>query len=46
MIASGKAVPKLQLEHRLAVDRVHTGSFMISLDMAGLHFLEIEWLNE
>lgn len=36
MIASGKAVPKLQLEHGLAVDRVYTGSFMTSLDMAGL----------
>lgn len=36
MIATGKAVPKLQLEHGLAVDRVYTGSFMTSLDMAGL----------
>lgn len=36
MITSGKAVPKLQLEHGLAVDRVYTGSFMTSLDMAGL----------
>ncbi|KAM5570320.1 putative 3,4-dihydroxy-2-butanone kinase [Rosa sericea] len=35
MITSGKAVPKLQLEHGLAVDRVYTGSFMTSLDMAG-----------
>ncbi|PON97516.1 Dihydroxyacetone kinase [Trema orientale] len=35
MIASGKAVPQLQLEHGLAVDRVYTGSFMTSLDMAG-----------
>ncbi|XP_042961985.1 putative 3,4-dihydroxy-2-butanone kinase isoform X4 [Carya illinoinensis] len=35
MIASGKAVPKLQLEHGLAVDRVYTGSFMTSIDMAG-----------
>ncbi|XP_061361654.1 putative 3,4-dihydroxy-2-butanone kinase isoform X1 [Gastrolobium bilobum] len=35
MIAVGKAVPKLQLEHGLAVDRVYTGSFMTSLDMAG-----------
>lgn len=35
MIATGKAVPKLQLEHGLAVDRVYTGSFMTSLDMAG-----------
>ena len=36
MIATGKAVPKLQLEHGLAVDRMYTGSFMTSLDMAGL----------
>ncbi|OVA01127.1 Dak kinase [Macleaya cordata] len=35
MIAAGKAVPKLQLEHGLAVDKVYTGSFMTSLDMAG-----------
>ncbi|KAK8941817.1 putative 3,4-dihydroxy-2-butanone kinase [Platanthera guangdongensis] len=35
MIASGKAVPLLQLEHGLAVDRVYTGVFMTSLDMAG-----------
>ncbi|KAE9600208.1 putative phosphotransferase with an alcohol group as acceptor, FAD-AMP lyase (cyclizing) [Lupinus albus] len=35
MIVAGKAVPKLQLEHGLAVDRVYTGSFMISIDMAG-----------
>ncbi|KAJ4973961.1 hypothetical protein NE237_007135 [Protea cynaroides] len=35
MIASGNAVHKLQLEHGLAVDRVYTGSFMTSLDMAG-----------
>lgn len=35
MIAAGKAVPRLQLEHGLAVDRVYTGSFMTSLDMAG-----------
>ncbi|XP_039144765.1 putative 3,4-dihydroxy-2-butanone kinase isoform X1 [Dioscorea cayenensis subsp. rotundata] len=35
MIASGKAIPQLQLEHGLAVDRVYTGSFMTSLDMAG-----------
>ncbi|KAJ4881819.1 Dihydroxyacetone kinase [Raphanus sativus] len=35
MIAAGKAVPKLQLEFGLAVDRVYTGSFMSSLDMAG-----------
>jgi len=35
MIAAGKAVPQLQLEYGLAVDRVYTGSFMTSLDMAG-----------
>ncbi|KAJ0987561.1 hypothetical protein J5N97_005917 [Dioscorea zingiberensis] len=35
MIAAGKAIPQLQLEHGLAVDRVYTGSFMTSLDMAG-----------
>ncbi|CAH8302387.1 unnamed protein product [Eruca vesicaria subsp. sativa] len=35
MIAAGKAIPKLQLEFGLAVDRVYTGSFMSSLDMAG-----------
>lgn len=35
MIAAGKAVPQLQLEHGIAVDRVYTGSFMTSLDMAG-----------
>ena len=40
-IVSGKAVPKLQLEHGLAVDRVYTGSFMTSLDMAGLLSLAI-----
>lgn len=46
MIASGKAVPKLQLEHGLAVDRVYTGSFMTSLDMAGLDLERSStWLN-
>lgn len=35
MIAAGKAVAQLQLEHGLAVERVYTGSFMTSLDMAG-----------
>ncbi|KAK8615442.1 hypothetical protein V6N13_017031 [Hibiscus sabdariffa] len=35
MIAAGKTVPKLQLEFGLAVERVYTGSFMTSLDMAG-----------
>lgn len=39
MIAAGKAVPRLQLEHGLAVDRVYTGSFMTSLDMAGMFML-------
>ncbi|KAG5059578.1 hypothetical protein JHK87_000607 [Glycine soja] len=28
MITAGKTVPKLQVEHGLAVDRVYTGSFM------------------
>ncbi|XP_027193566.1 putative 3,4-dihydroxy-2-butanone kinase isoform X2 [Cicer arietinum] len=36
MIAAGKAVPQLVLDHGLAVDRVYTGSFMTSLDMEGL----------
>lgn len=36
MIAAGKAVTQSRLEHGLAVDRVYTGSFMTSLDMAGL----------
>ncbi|GAA0141648.1 cyclase [Lithospermum erythrorhizon] len=35
MIVAGKTFPRLQLEHGLAVDRVYTGSFMTSLDMAG-----------
>ncbi|OMO50229.1 Dak kinase [Corchorus capsularis] len=35
VIAAGKTVPKLQLEFGLAVERVYTGSFMTSLDMAG-----------
>ncbi|GFP96519.1 putative 3 4-dihydroxy-2-butanone kinase, partial [Phtheirospermum japonicum] len=35
MIAAGKTVPRLQLEHGVAVERVYTGSFMTSLDMAG-----------
>lgn len=41
MIAAGKAVPQLQLEHGLAVDRVYTGSFMTSLDMAGLELIKL-----
>ncbi|KAJ0105337.1 hypothetical protein Patl1_19517 [Pistacia atlantica] len=40
MIAAGKAVPNLQLEHGLAVDRVYTGSFMTSLDMADQGILQ------
>ncbi|CAG7877045.1 unnamed protein product [Brassica rapa] len=35
MIVAGKTVSKLQLEFGLAVDRVYTGFFMTSLDMAG-----------
>jgi len=35
MIAAGKAVAQLQIEHGLAVERVYTGSFMTALDMAG-----------
>lgn len=35
MIAAGKAVAQLQIEHGLAVERVFTGSFMTALDMAG-----------
>jgi len=35
MIAAGKAVAQLQIEHGVAVERVYTGSFMTSLDMAG-----------
>ncbi|KAH9330234.1 hypothetical protein KI387_002342, partial [Taxus chinensis] len=35
MIVAGKAVAQLQLDHGLAVERVYTGSFMTSLDMAG-----------
>ncbi|XP_059641165.1 putative 3,4-dihydroxy-2-butanone kinase isoform X2 [Cornus florida] len=35
MIVAGKAVSRLQLEHELAVDRVYSGSFMTTLDMAG-----------
>lgn len=35
MIAARKAVKELQVVHGLAVDRVYTGSFMTSLDMAG-----------
>nr|PNR58111.1 hypothetical protein PHYPA_005106 [Physcomitrium patens] len=36
MIAAGKAVAQLQIEHGLTVKRVYTGSFMTSLDMAGM----------
>lgn len=35
LIAAGKAVATLQVEYGLAVERVYTGSFMTSLDMAG-----------
>uniref|UniRef100_A0A0C9S0W2 TSA: Wollemia nobilis Ref_Wollemi_Transcript_28615_2644 transcribed RNA sequence n=1 Tax=Wollemia nobilis TaxID=56998 RepID=A0A0C9S0W2_9CONI len=35
MIVTGKAVAQLQLDHGLAVERVYTGLFMTSLDMAG-----------
>ncbi|KAL6505984.1 hypothetical protein OROHE_022703 [Orobanche hederae] len=35
MIAAGKAVPGLQLELGVTVERVYVGSFMTSLDMAG-----------
>ncbi|EPS65311.1 hypothetical protein M569_09467, partial [Genlisea aurea] len=35
MITAGKTIPRLQLDHGLAVERVYTGSFMTSLDMAG-----------
>ncbi|KAM0842759.1 hypothetical protein ACQ4PT_058156 [Festuca glaucescens] len=36
MIAARKAVPELQLEYGIAVDRVYTGTFMTALDMAGI----------
>ncbi|CAI6004645.1 unnamed protein product [Closterium sp. NIES-65] len=36
MIAAGKAVAQLQVEHGLAVERVYAGHFMTSLDMSGL----------
>ena len=48
MIAAGKAVAQLQIEHGLAVERVYTGSFMTSLDMAGNYVtsaLIILWNN-
>ncbi|XP_072972487.1 putative 3,4-dihydroxy-2-butanone kinase [Typha angustifolia] len=35
MIAARKAVGELQLSYGVAVERVYTGSFMTSLDMAG-----------
>ncbi|KAJ3672876.1 hypothetical protein LUZ60_006250 [Juncus effusus] len=35
MIIARKAVSELQVEHGISVDRVYTGSFMTSLDMAG-----------
>lgn len=36
MIAAGKAIPILQLEHGAAIVRVYIGSFMTYLDMTGL----------
>ena len=36
MIAAGKAVAQLQLEHGLAVERVVAGALMTSADMAGI----------
>lgn len=36
MIAAGRAVAQLQLDHGLAVERVYSGTFMTSLDMAGM----------
>lgn len=36
MIAARKAIRELQGVHGFAVDRVYTGSFMTSLDMAGI----------
>ncbi|KAH9532374.1 hypothetical protein CY35_19G089900 [Sphagnum magellanicum] len=36
MIAAGEAIAQLQLDHGMAVERVYTGSFMTSLDMAGM----------
>ncbi|KAL4316617.1 hypothetical protein AHAS_Ahas15G0303000 [Arachis hypogaea] len=41
MIAAGKSVLSLQLQHGLAVVRVYTGTFMTSLDMAGAHHTKI-----
>lgn len=41
MIAARKAIPQLQLEHGIAVDRVYTGSFMTSLDMLGWFLKEM-----
>ncbi|BBN07820.1 phosphoenolpyruvate---glycerone phosphotransferase subunit DhaK [Marchantia polymorpha subsp. ruderalis] len=35
-IAAGKAVANLQVEHGVGVERVFTGTFMTSLDMAGM----------
>ncbi|KAJ4815158.1 Dihydroxyacetone kinase [Rhynchospora pubera] len=42
MIAARKAVRELQGVHGLAVDRVYTGSFMTSLDMAGFSITVIK----
>jgi dihydroxyacetone kinase len=41
MIAAGEAIAQLQLDHGMAVERVYTGSFMTSLDMAGNPFPHI-----
>ncbi|XP_031492842.1 putative 3,4-dihydroxy-2-butanone kinase isoform X1 [Nymphaea colorata] len=45
VIIARKAVHQLQLEHGLAVDRVYTGSFMTSLDMAGFS-ISVMMVNE
>ncbi|CAI9293777.1 unnamed protein product [Lactuca saligna] len=39
MIAAGKVVPILQLEHGVAVVTVHAGSFMTSLDIGGFSII-------
>jgi len=49
MIAARKAVPELQLEYGIAVDRVYTGTLMTSLDMAGQFLRDLSemtmWTN-
>lgn len=42
MIASRKAVLKLQLEHGLAIDRVYTRSVLTSLDISGFKISTME----